>query len=254
MCKFLSSLERCPSRSASKGRRPASPRHPSSSPKCHAAQGQMPTKCSPCVQRPTVSSSSPQQQHNSSLLVSPPLGDVNNRPKVEVFITRGAWTSRASGVDLPLVLVVLVGGNQPAATPEEFLAHLSSKFHVFEGTTRVCAWLGDPSECEHQHDGHSSSSCKRAGLEDGADLMLLSRPRQLATADTMLDPMLVEVAIQGPPLDHRSASEPGHVSVTTMDMADNHPGDVQPTFDNEDSVAEPPNLMPPRSTCLPIRH
>ena len=106
----------------------------------------------------------------------------------------------ASRADLSIVLVALIGGNHPIVSPVEFQAHLSSKFHVSEGAAKACAWLESLSACKRLQDGHSSSSCERAGLEDGTDLMLWSRPRQLPTAvDTTMDPMLVEVAIQGRP-------------------------------------------------------
>jgi hypothetical protein len=61
----------------------------------------------------------------------------------------------ASSADLPLVLVALVGENQLAAMPEEFLAHLSSKFHVSVGAARTCAWLRGPVARECQQDNHS---------------------------------------------------------------------------------------------------
>jgi hypothetical protein len=41
-------------------------------------------------------------------MVSPPPGVIDNHPKVTVF-----------GADLPFILVALVGGDQPAVTPEE---------------------------------------------------------------------------------------------------------------------------------------
>jgi hypothetical protein len=47
----------------------------------------------------------------------------------------------ASGADLSLVLVTLVGGDQPAVTPEEFQAHLSSRFRVCGHSRGLClAW------------------------------------------------------------------------------------------------------------------
>ena len=54
----------------------------------------------------------------------------------------------APGADLSLVLVALVGGDQPAVTPEEFQAHLSLRFRVSVGMARVCAWLQGPFACE----------------------------------------------------------------------------------------------------------
>jgi hypothetical protein len=50
----------------------------------------------------------------------------------------------AFGADLSFVVVALVGGNQLAATPEEFLAHLSSKFHVSVEAATTCSWFDGP--------------------------------------------------------------------------------------------------------------
>jgi hypothetical protein len=44
----------------------------------------------------------------------------------------------------PVVLVALVGGDQPAVTPEELQAHLALKFRVSVGTAGVRPWLGAP--------------------------------------------------------------------------------------------------------------
>jgi hypothetical protein len=82
------------------------------------------------------------QQHNSSLSVSPTPGDDDNRPKIKVFVVHRNVEFVASGADLSLVLVALVGGDQPAVTPEEFQAHLSSRFRVSVGTVGDSAWLG----------------------------------------------------------------------------------------------------------------
>jgi hypothetical protein len=64
-------------------------------------------------------SSSPQQHHNSSLPVSPPPGVVDNCHKVEVFVVQRNVELAVSSADLPIVLVTLVGGDQPAVTSEE---------------------------------------------------------------------------------------------------------------------------------------
>ena len=125
--------------------------------------------------------------------------------------------------DFSLVLVALVGGNQPAVSPEEFWAHLASTYEVAEGATSVCAQLGGSFARERR----LGSSCEGVGLEAEADLVLWSRPRQLPpTVDSLLDPMLVEVAIQVPPPNRRSASEIGHGDMATIVVDD--PRDVQP--------------------------
>jgi hypothetical protein len=93
------------------------------------------------VQQSTTLSSSLQQCHNSILPLSPPLGDVDSHPKVEVFVVQRNVELVVSRADLSLVLVALVGGNQLAVTSEEFQAHLSSRFHVSVGAARGCAWL-----------------------------------------------------------------------------------------------------------------
>ena len=73
-------------------------------------------------------------------------------------------------------------------------------FHVSEGAASVYAWLKGNFAHERQPDSHPSSSCEVVGLDAEADLVLWSRPRQVPPAvDSMLDPMLVEVAIQAPP-------------------------------------------------------
>nr|AWA44753.1 hypothetical protein SS91I14_000012 [Saccharum spontaneum] len=68
----------------------------------------------------------------------------SSRPKVEVFAVKRNVDLAAFGADLSFVVVPLVGGNQPAATPEEFLAHLSSKFHVSVEAATTCAWFDGP--------------------------------------------------------------------------------------------------------------
>ena len=100
---------------------------------------------------------------------------------------------------------------------------------MLEGAASVCARLGGNFARERQLDGRPSSSCEVVGLEAEADLVLWSRPRQLPPAvDSTMDPMLVEVAIQVPPPNRRSTSEPGHGDMATI-VVDN-PCDVQPVF------------------------
>jgi len=90
-------------------------------------------------------------------------------------------------------------------------------YEVSEGAASVCAWLGVSLARERQLDGRPSSSCEVVGLEAETDLVLWSWPRQLLpTVDTTLDPMLVEVAIQAPPANRRSASETGHGDMATI--------------------------------------
>lgn len=72
------------------------------------------------------------------------LGDADSRAKVEVFVILRNVELVASGVDLSHVLIVLVGGNQPAIMPAESQAHLSSMFKVSEGAASICACLGVP--------------------------------------------------------------------------------------------------------------
>ena len=51
-----------------------------------------------------------------------------------------------------------------------------------------------------------------------------------------LDPMLVEAAIQDPPPERRSVSEPGHVAETDTNLVDDPPSNVMPTSGNDDTV------------------
>ena len=101
----------------------------------------------------------------------------------------------ASGADLPLVLVALVGGNQPAATPEEFLAYLSSKFHVSVGEARACASLGGPVAREYQQDDHSCIDMQGGKMQ----IQIVHQEPELAVDRCLgvqrwdFDPMLVEV-------------------------------------------------------------
>jgi hypothetical protein len=62
--------------------------------------------------------------------------------------------SAAYGADHPpIVLVALVGGDQPAVTPKELQAHLALKFRVSMATVGVCAWLGAPFARDWLHEG-----------------------------------------------------------------------------------------------------
>jgi hypothetical protein len=66
------------------------------------------------------------------LPLSPPLGDADSHPKVEVFVIPRNTELAASEVDFALVFVALVGGNQHAVSPADFWAHISSTFQVLE--------------------------------------------------------------------------------------------------------------------------
>jgi hypothetical protein len=61
-----------------------------------------------------------QQHRDNNLPLSPPLGDVDCHPKVEVFVLQTNVELTMPGADLSLILVALVGGNQPAVTSAEF--------------------------------------------------------------------------------------------------------------------------------------
>jgi hypothetical protein len=141
------------------------------------------------------SSLSPHQHHNSSLPVSPPLGDVDNRPKAEVFAVQRNVELAASRADLTLVLVALVGGDQSTVTPEEFQAHLSLRFRVSVGVAGVCAWLGEPFARECQQDGQCCIA-----MQGGKMPIQAVHPEPELVVDRCLevqrwdfDPMLVEV-------------------------------------------------------------
>ena len=71
----------------------------------------------------------------------------------------------ASRADLSLVLIALVGGDQPAVTPKEFQAHLSSRFRVSVGAVGVCAWLGGHFACVCQLDGYSSVAMQEGKMQ-----------------------------------------------------------------------------------------
>jgi hypothetical protein len=97
------------------------------------------------LRRHAAPSSSPQLHHNSSSPVSSLSGDVDSQPNVEVLAMQRIVEPAAYGADHPpVVLIALVGGDQPAVTPEELQAHLALKFRVSMATTGVCAWLGAP--------------------------------------------------------------------------------------------------------------
>jgi hypothetical protein len=100
--------------------------------------------------------------------------------------------------------------------------------------------------------------------------VLWSQLRQLPPAvDSSLDPMLVEVAIQVPPPNRRSASETGHEDMATI-VVDN-PSDVQPVLtlpkemvmlgaprdsSSDDDVCRPASPRPVKTLearlCLPL--
>jgi hypothetical protein len=66
--------------------------------------------------------------------------------------------------------------------------------------------------------------------------MLSWRPQLSTAVDTTMDPMLVEAAIQGSLTDRRSASDSGHVAVTTTGMVDTSPTDIVLASDDDGNV------------------
>jgi hypothetical protein len=112
-------------------------------------------------------------------------------PSSRSSLCRGTWSSRRAG-RTPLVLVALVGGDQPAVTPEELQAHLSSRFRVSVGTAGVCAWLGGPFARECRQDGLSSVAMQGGGQAVHPELELaVDHYSKVQCWD--FDPMLVEV-------------------------------------------------------------
>jgi hypothetical protein len=85
----------------------------------------------------------------------------------------------------PVVLVALVGGDQPAVTPEELQAHLALKFRVLVGTAGVCAWLGGP----------FARDCLKEGGQVVHPEPELAVVRCLEVPSRDFDPMLVEVSV-----------------------------------------------------------
>jgi hypothetical protein len=57
---------------------------------------------------------------------------------VKAFVVQRSIDLAAFDREFPLVLVAFIGGHQPAATLEEFLAHLSLKFSMSVGAARGC--------------------------------------------------------------------------------------------------------------------
>jgi hypothetical protein len=179
------------------------------------------------VQQSTTPSSTPQKHHRGNLPLSPPPGDADSHPKIEVFVVPKNTELATPEADFSLVLVALIGGNQPAVSPEAFWAHLASMYEVSEGASSVDAWLGGNFACECQLDSRPSSSCEVVGLEAEANLVLGSRLRQLPpVVDSTLDPILIEAAIQVLPPNRRSTLEPSHGDKATIVIDD--PSDVQP--------------------------
>jgi hypothetical protein len=88
------------------------------------------------------------------------LGDTDSHPKIKVFIILRNAELAAAEADLSLILVALIRGNRPAISPTEVRAHLSSVYHISEGTTSVNAWI------HRAYQGRSTSP--RCGFDDAA--------------------------------------------------------------------------------------
>jgi hypothetical protein len=96
-----------------------------------------------------------------------------------------------AGADPTLVLVTL-GGDQLAVTPEDLQAHLASRFRVSVGTAGACAWLRGPfaQECLQ---GDLSSTAMHGGGQAVRPEPELAVVRCLEFPCRDFDPMLVEV-------------------------------------------------------------
>jgi hypothetical protein len=105
---------------------------------------------------------------------------------VKAFVVQRSIDLATFDGEFPFVLVALAGGHQPAATLEEFLAHLSLKFSMSMGAARGCEDQQGGLSCIAMQGGKRQA---QAGLlEPNPAVDTCSEVQRLD-----FDPMLIEV-------------------------------------------------------------